>query len=126
MDASLTHGSENGQSRFPDEMETLDRLGAALHERWGSLDILVANAGVLGPITPLSHVEPKQWDDIIAVNVTANWRLIRSLDALLRASDAGRVVFISSSAGPRADLRPYWGRQPRPVADPHARRRHAG
>ncbi len=91
------------------DSEALDRLGAALHERWGSLDILVANAGVLGPITPLSHVEPKQWDDILAVNVTANWRLIRSLDALLRASDAGRVVFISSSAGHRTDLRPYWG-----------------
>ncbi len=91
------------------DSEALDRLGAALHERWGSLDILVANAGVLGPITPLSHVEPKQWDNVVAVNVTANWRLIRSLDALLRASDAGRVVFISSGAGHRADMRPYWG-----------------
>ena len=62
-----------------------------------------------GRSPPLSHVEPKQWDNVIAVNVTANWRLIRSLDALLRASDAGRVVFISSGAGHRADMRPYWG-----------------
>jgi len=91
------------------DAEALDRLGAAIHERWGKLDILVANAGVLGPITPLSHVEPQQWDDVLAVNVTANWRLVRSLDALLRASDAGRAVFVSSGAAHRADLRPYWG-----------------
>jgi NAD(P)-dependent dehydrogenase (short-subunit alcohol dehydrogenase family) len=91
------------------DVEALDRLGAAIHERWGKLDILVANAGVLGPITPLSHVEPQQWDDVLAVNVTANWRLVRSLDALLRASDAGRAVFVSSGAAHRADLRPYWG-----------------
>lgn len=91
------------------DAEALDRLGAAIHERWGKLDILVANAGVLGPITPLSHVEPRQWDDVLAVNVTANWRLVRSLDALLRASDAGRAVFVSSGAAHRADLRPYWG-----------------
>ncbi len=91
------------------DAEALDRLGAAIHERWGKLDILVANAGVLGPITPLSHVEPQQWDDVLAVNITANWRLVRSLDALLRASDAGRAVFVSSGAAHRADLRPYWG-----------------
>ena len=91
------------------DSDALDRLGAAIHERWGKLDILLANAGVLGPITPLSHVEPKQWENVVAVNVTANWRLVRSLDALLRASDAGRVVFISSAAGHKAELRPYWG-----------------
>lgn len=89
--------------------EALDRLGAALHERWGKLDVLVGNAGILGPITPLGHVDPAQWDDVLAVNVTANWRLIRSLDPLLRASDAGRAVFISSGAAHRADYRPYWG-----------------
>jgi NAD(P)-dependent dehydrogenase (short-subunit alcohol dehydrogenase family) len=91
------------------DFDALDRLGSAIHERWGKLDILVGNAGVLGPITPLSHVDPKQWDNILAVNVTANYRLIRSLDALLRASDAGRVVFLSSGAAQRAELRPYWG-----------------
>ncbi len=91
------------------DFDALDRLGSAIHERWGKLDILVGNAGVLGPITPLPHVDPKQWDDAMAVNVTANYRLLRSLDALLRASDAGRVVFISSGAAQRAELRPYWG-----------------
>ena len=91
------------------DFDALDRLGAAIHARWGKLDILVGNAGILGPITPLSHVGPKEWDRVFAVNVTANWRLLRSLDALLRASDAGRVVFITSGAGNRADMRPYWG-----------------
>ena len=64
---------------------------------------------MLGPLSPLSHVDPKAWDDVMAINVTANYRLIRSLDALLRASDAGRVVFLSSGAGHKAELRPYWG-----------------
>ncbi len=91
------------------DFEALDRLGAAIFERWGKLDIFIGNAGVLGPLTPLAHVEPKQWDAAIAVNVTANWRLIRSLDPLLRAAEAGRVVFISSRAGHAAHLKPYWG-----------------
>lgn len=87
----------------------LDRLGAAIYERWGKLDIFIANAGVLGPITPLGHVDPAKWDDVLAINVSANWRLIRSLDLLLRASDAGRVLFISSGAAHTADYKPYWG-----------------
>jgi len=91
------------------DFDALDRLGAALFERWKKLDIFVGNAGVLGPISPLAHVDQKQWDEVMAVNVTANWRLIRSLDPLLRASDAGRVALLSSGAGNRADLRPYWG-----------------
>jgi NAD(P)-dependent dehydrogenase (short-subunit alcohol dehydrogenase family) len=91
------------------DFDALDRLGASIHERWGKLDAFVGNAGVLGPLTPLGHVPPKQWDEVMAVNVTANWRLIRSLDPLLRASDAGRVVLVTSSAGNRAELRPYWG-----------------
>lgn len=91
------------------DFDALDRLGSSIHARWGKLDILVGNAGLLGPITPLGHVDPKQWEDVMAVNVTANWRLIRSLDPLLRVSDAGRVVLISSGAGHRAELRPYWG-----------------
>lgn len=87
----------------------LDRLGRALFERWGRLDIFIGNAGVLGPLSPLAHIEPKQWDHVLAVNLSANWRLIRSLDPLLRASSAGRAVFISSSAAHRAPMRAYWG-----------------
>jgi NAD(P)-dependent dehydrogenase (short-subunit alcohol dehydrogenase family) len=85
----------------------IDRLGAALHERYGKLDVLVGNAGVLGVLSPLGHIEPKVWDEVMAVNVTANWRLIRSMDPLLRASDAGRAVFISSGAASKATA--YWG-----------------
>jgi NAD(P)-dependent dehydrogenase (short-subunit alcohol dehydrogenase family) len=87
----------------------IDRLGEALYRRWGRLDILVGNAGVLGPLSPLHHIDIKAWDDVFSVNVTANWRLIRSLDPLLRASAAGRVAFVTSGAASRADLRPYWG-----------------
>ena len=73
------------------EFDNLDRLGACIHERWKKLDILVGNAGLLGPLTPLPHVDPPQWSRLLDVNVTANWRLIRSMDVLLRASDAGRA-----------------------------------
>ena len=70
---------------------------------------LVGNAGLLGPLSPLHHVDPGEWNDVLAVNVTANWRLLRALDPLLRASSAGRVVLVSSGAGHRSDLRAYWG-----------------
>jgi NAD(P)-dependent dehydrogenase (short-subunit alcohol dehydrogenase family) len=83
------------------------RLGAALAERYRRLDILVGNAGILGPLSPLSHVEAKAWDEVIAVNVTANFHLIRSMDTLLRAAQAGRVVFVSSGVG--SAVRAYWG-----------------
>jgi NAD(P)-dependent dehydrogenase (short-subunit alcohol dehydrogenase family) len=87
----------------------IDRLGEAIFKRWGRLDALVGNAGMLGPLSPLHHVDPKPWDDVLAVNVTANWRLIRALDPVLRASKAGRVAFVSSAAGNRSELRAYWG-----------------
>lgn len=89
------------------DFDALDRLGASLNERYGKLDVLVANAGILGPLSPMSHVEPKAFDDVMAVNVTANYRLIRSLDPLLQKSDAGRAVFLTSGAAwaPIA----YWG-----------------
>jgi NAD(P)-dependent dehydrogenase (short-subunit alcohol dehydrogenase family) len=74
----------------------IDRLGLALHERFGRLDVLVGNAAILGPLSPLGHVEATAWDDVMAVNVTANWRLICAMDQLLKFSDAGRVVFVSS------------------------------
>ena len=83
------------------------RLGAALNDRYHRLDALVGNAGILGPLSPLGHVEPKAWDEMLAVNVTANWHLIRSMDPLLKLSTAGRAVFVTSglAARPRA----YWG-----------------
>ncbi len=87
----------------------IDRLGEALYRRWGRLDAFVGNAGVLGLLTPLHHLDPKEWDDVMAVNVTANWRLVRSLDPLLRRSPAGRVAFVTSGAASRAELRAYWG-----------------
>ena len=91
------------------DMAGIDRLGAAIHERWGKLDILVANAGVLGVIAPIGHVEAKTFDKVMTVNVTSTWRLIRSVDPLLRFSDAGRAIVMSSSAahGPRAFWGPY-------------------
>jgi NAD(P)-dependent dehydrogenase (short-subunit alcohol dehydrogenase family) len=85
----------------------IDRLGAALNERYRRLDVLVANAAILGVLSPLGHVEPKAWDEAIAVNVTANWRLIRAMDPLLQASDAGRAVFVTS--GITSHPRAYWG-----------------
>jgi NAD(P)-dependent dehydrogenase (short-subunit alcohol dehydrogenase family) len=87
----------------------IDRLGEAIFKRWGRLDVFVGNAGQLGPLSPLHHVDPKAWDDVLAINVTANWRLVRALDPILRASSAGRVVFISSGAAHRSQLRAYWG-----------------
>jgi len=89
------------------DMEGIDRLGGALHERWGKLDIMVANAGVLGVIAPLGHVEAKVFDKVMAVNVTSTWRLIRSVDPLLRQSDAGRAIVLSSGAAHSA--RAFWG-----------------
>ena len=89
------------------DFAALDRLGAAIYERHKRLDILVANAAMLGTLSPLAHIDPKEWQKVIDVNLTANWRLIRSLDPLLRASPAGRAIFVTASTGrtPRA----YWG-----------------
>lgn len=91
------------------DFPALDRLGAAISGRWKKLDIFVGNGGILGSLTPLAHVEPKQWDEVLAVNVTANWRLLRALDAPLRASEAGRIALITSAAGHMVDMKPYWG-----------------
>jgi len=78
------------------DSDGIARLALALNERYGRLDVLVGNAGVLGPLSPLGHVEPKDWDNIFAVNVTANWQLIRTMDPLLKRASAGRAVFITS------------------------------
>lgn len=89
------------------DFDAIDRLGASIDERWGRLDILLANAGMLGGLSPLGHIEPKTFQRVFDINVTANWRLIRSFDPLLRASDAGRAIFISSGAAHSA--KPFWG-----------------
>lgn len=87
--------------------DAIDRLGAAIFERWGVLDGLIANAGMLGVLSPLPHVSPEDFERVMTINVIANYRLVRSLDLLLRQSEAGRAVFVSSSSARSA--RPYWG-----------------
>lgn len=89
------------------DLDALDRLGAALYERFGRVDVLLGNAGTLGPIAPITQIDQETWDQVIAVNLTANWRLVRSMDPLLRASDAGRALFVTSGAAHTA--KPYWG-----------------
>lgn len=85
----------------------IDALGPSLYDRFGRLDIFVGNAGLLGGLRPLTHIPSEIWERVLAVNLTANWRLIRTLDPLLHRSDAGRVVFVTS---PRAAKlgRAYW------------------
>jgi NAD(P)-dependent dehydrogenase (short-subunit alcohol dehydrogenase family) len=89
------------------EVDGLDQLGRAIHDRFGRLDILVHAAALLGSLTPVSHIEPKHWDRLVAVNLTASFRLIRSVESLLRASERPRAVFLTSSraSAPKA----FWG-----------------
>jgi NAD(P)-dependent dehydrogenase (short-subunit alcohol dehydrogenase family) len=89
------------------DFDAIDRLGLAIFERWKKLDILIGNAGVLGKLTPMPHVDQKMWDEVMGVNVTANYRLIRSMDVLLRQSDAGRAVFVTSGLANKCWA--YWG-----------------
>src|SRR4051812_21571401 len=103
------------------DFDGIARLGAALHERHGKLDILVGNAGVAGPSSPLGHIELKPWNDVMAVNVTANFQLIRCMEPLLKQSDAGRAVFVTSGAASKASayLGPY--ATSKPALEPRAR-----
>lgn len=89
--------------------EAIDRLGAAIYERWGRLDVLLANAGELGVVTPVAHLDPHVWDKAVTVNMTATYRLIRSMDPLLRRAEAGRAVFVTTgiAAKPRAFFGAY-------------------
>ena len=87
--------------------DKIDALGPTILERFGKLDILVGNAGVLGPLSPLGHVSEKDWNEVLNVNLSANWRLLRTLDPLLRKSDAGRAIFVTSGAA--RNCRAYWG-----------------
>ncbi len=89
------------------DFDAIDRLAAVLAERYGKLDILVGNAAILGALSPMSHYEPKTWQQVMDINLNANWRLIRDFDALLRESDAGRAMFVAS--GVVRNIRAYWG-----------------
>ncbi len=89
------------------DFDGLDRMGKAIFDRWGKLDILVGNAAALGITTPIGHISPKKWDTTMAVNITANWRLIRSMDLLLQKADAGRAVFLTSDIAEKCTA--YWG-----------------
>jgi NAD(P)-dependent dehydrogenase (short-subunit alcohol dehydrogenase family) len=84
------------------DFEGIARLGAALHERHGKLDILIGNAGIAGPSSPLGHIDFKPWTDVMAINVNANFQLIRCMEPLLKQSDAGRAVFVTSAAANKA------------------------
>lgn len=89
------------------DMAAIDALGGSIFERWGKLDILVANAGVLGTISPVGHVEAKVFEKVMNINVTATWRLIRSIDPLITKSDQGRALILSSGAAHKC--KPFWG-----------------
>jgi len=88
------------------KFDKIDRMGGALYQRFGKLDILVANAGVLGVLSPVGHIDPPVWQEAVDVNLTASFRLIRSVDPLLRASDSGRAIFVTTGA---TRGRAYWG-----------------
>ena len=89
------------------DFDAIDRLGASIYERWGKLDILVGNAGMLGSLSPIEHLEPKSFEKVFALNVTANWRLMRSMSPLLRGADRGQALFMTSSIA--KDNKPFWG-----------------
>ncbi len=91
------------------DLDGIARLGAALNERHGKLDILIGNAGMAGTSSPLGHTDPKFWDNVMAINVTANFQLIRCMEPLLQQSDAGRAVFLTSGIAHRASayMGPY-------------------
>jgi NAD(P)-dependent dehydrogenase (short-subunit alcohol dehydrogenase family) len=85
----------------------VDALGPTLYARWQRLDVLVAAGGILGRLSPLGHIPTDEWEQVLNINLTANWRLIRSLDPLLRRSEAGRALFLTSRAARK--IRAYWG-----------------
>jgi NAD(P)-dependent dehydrogenase (short-subunit alcohol dehydrogenase family) len=89
------------------DFEKIDRTGGAIFQRWGKLDVLVASAAMLGQLSPLQSYTPKMWTEVFDLNVHANWRLIRSLDPLLRTSESGRAIFVTSSVARRPAM--YWG-----------------
>jgi len=89
------------------DYDGIDRMGQSIYDRFGHLDVLIGNAGILGTLSPLGHIDPKVWNDLMAINVTANWRLIRSFDPLLKQAKSARAVFLSSGAATKSLA--YWG-----------------
>lgn len=89
------------------DLDKLDQLGPSLYERFGKVDILVANAGALGTLGPVTHHDAKDWEEVFKINVHANWRLMRTLEPALRLSDSGRAIFVTSKAAHK--FRAYWG-----------------
>tara|TARA_E500000331_G_scaffold196292_1_gene188606 strand:+ start:93 stop:809 length:717 start_codon:yes stop_codon:yes gene_type:complete len=89
------------------DLDQVDLIGPTLAERYGRLDIVVGNAGLLGEMAPINHIDSQIWSEVVDVNLNANWRLIRTTDPLLRQSDAGRAIFVTSGAA--RGKRPYWG-----------------
>ena len=89
------------------DFAALPRLAAAIHERWGRLDGLVANAAMLGTLTPLSHLDQNVWDETISINLTAQWHLLKAMEPLLIAAPAGRALLVSSGAAHGSY--PFWG-----------------
>lgn len=89
------------------DMTAIDALGGSIHERWGRLDILVANAGLLGTISPIGHIKAKDFEKVMTVNVNATWRLMRTVEPMMKQSDAGRGIFLSSTVA--HSCRPFWG-----------------
>jgi NAD(P)-dependent dehydrogenase (short-subunit alcohol dehydrogenase family) len=85
----------------------IDELAAALLDRWARLDILIGNAAEFGVFSPLGHIDPATWNEVVDLNLTTNWRLIRAMDPLLRAAPAGRAIFVTS--GVARGVFPYWG-----------------
>ncbi len=87
--------------------DQIDQLVLSVAEKFGKLDILVGNAAILGGLRPIAQVTNKVWDQVMAINVTANHRLIRNFDPLLQKSDNGRAMFVST--GIAGVPRPFWG-----------------
>jgi NAD(P)-dependent dehydrogenase (short-subunit alcohol dehydrogenase family) len=85
----------------------IDQIGPSLHQRFGRCDILVGNAALLGPLSPMGHIDARDWDRMTAINLTANWRLIRTLDPLLRIAPSGRAIFVTCAV--TTAIHPYWG-----------------
>ncbi|NKB45023.1 MAG: SDR family NAD(P)-dependent oxidoreductase [Alphaproteobacteria bacterium] len=110
LDDEITESSGQSAVLVDEDLtafDKIDQVGEALFKRYGKLDVVVGAAGTLGQLSPVGHIPPKFWDQVFALNVTANWRLLRSVDPLLRQSDAGRAIFVTCSQGSLPA--PYWG-----------------